>query len=263
MIIGKFWIRAFVLFIIFYFIFGDFAFTVWLVTLAIYFLSSNLSNQSSRTRVRKQSSLRKIDTSIYSGMDNPIYKGREGEKIIFSELVDLEFPKEFIQNIMIKDEAQSTEIDLIMIAESGIYVFEIKNYSGWIFGNEKQKNWTQTFPNKTKHQFYNPIIQNVGHIKALKKLLNDAYNGDYYSVIVFTDTATLKTVPESTNHLMILNEANIADIIRSSVEFNTKIKGSRTLDINTIAHLRDFIQNSNQHNLENFDAHIAYARSKA
>ncbi|NLK22184.1 MAG: NERD domain-containing protein [Epulopiscium sp.] len=24
-----------------------------------------------------------------------------------------------------------------------MYVFESKNYSGWIFGNEKDKNWTQ------------------------------------------------------------------------------------------------------------------------
>lgn len=35
------------------------------------------------------------------------------------------------------------EIDLIMISETGIYVFESKNYSGWIFGDEKQRYWTQ------------------------------------------------------------------------------------------------------------------------
>lgn len=30
-----------------------------------------------------------------------------------------------------------TEIDMIMLCQKGIYVIENKNYSGWIFGNEK------------------------------------------------------------------------------------------------------------------------------
>lgn len=44
-----------------------------------------------------------------------------------------------------KDE--TSEIDVLMITDSGIYVFESKNYSGWIFGSEKSRSWTQTLPN--------------------------------------------------------------------------------------------------------------------
>ncbi|MBD8948316.1 MAG: NERD domain-containing protein, partial [Blautia obeum] len=32
-------------------------------------------------------------------------------------------------------------------------------YSGWIFGNEKSKNWCETLKGK-KYFFYNPIKQN-------------------------------------------------------------------------------------------------------
>ena len=32
------------------------------------------------------------------------------------------------------------EIDMIMLCQKGIYVIENKNYSGWIFGDEKSKN---------------------------------------------------------------------------------------------------------------------------
>jgi hypothetical protein len=60
-----------------------------------------------------------------------------------------------------------TEIDLIFIHETGIYVLESKNYSGWIFGKEEDKHWTQTFTNGKKVSFYNPVIQNKTHIILL------------------------------------------------------------------------------------------------
>lgn len=51
------------------------------------------------------------------------------------------------------------EIDMIMLCQKGIYVIENKNYSGWIFGDEKSKNWCETLKGK-KYFFYNPIKQN-------------------------------------------------------------------------------------------------------
>ena len=48
---------------------------------------------------------------------------------------------------------------MLMIHENGIFVIESKNYSGWLFGDYNQLNWTQSFPNGEKHKFYNPIKQ--------------------------------------------------------------------------------------------------------
>ena len=58
------------------------------------------------------------------------------------------------------------EIDMIMLCQKGIYVIENKNYSGWIFGDEKSKNWCEILKGK-KYFFYNPIKQNKSHIKNL------------------------------------------------------------------------------------------------
>ncbi|MDM5232918.1 nuclease-related domain-containing protein [Lysinibacillus pakistanensis] len=44
-----------------------------------------------------------------------------------------------------------TEIDLLYIDRTGLYVLESKNYSGWIFGNEARQQWTQTMPNRKKN----------------------------------------------------------------------------------------------------------------
>ena len=51
---------------------------------------------------------------------------------------------------------KTTEIDLLMIHEKGIFVFESKNYSGWIFGSEDQLKWTQCFKSGQREHFYNP-----------------------------------------------------------------------------------------------------------
>jgi hypothetical protein len=36
-----------------------------------------------------------------------------------------------------------SQIDLVVATKVGIVVFEIKEYSGWIFGTEDQRNWMQ------------------------------------------------------------------------------------------------------------------------
>lgn len=84
---------------------------------------------------------------------------------------------------------------MIMLHESGIYVFESKNYDGWIFGSETQKNWTQSLASgrgKTrKYTFLNPIIQNKVHVKWLQSYLHDNSNLPVYSYIVFSERCEL------------------------------------------------------------------------
>ncbi len=74
--------------------------------------------------------------------------GKNGEYQIFKQLQFLEKKGcKFLFNIYLpKDNGETTEIDVMLLAPKGIIVFESKNYSGWIFGNEKYKNWTQTLP---------------------------------------------------------------------------------------------------------------------
>ena len=43
-----------------------------------------------------------------------------------------------LRNVYIpKDNGETSEIDVVYITQKGIFVFESKNYSGWIFGDEK------------------------------------------------------------------------------------------------------------------------------
>lgn len=42
-----------------------------------------------------------------------------------------------LRNIYVPYNGKTSEIDVLMIREKGIFVFESKNYSGWIFGGLK------------------------------------------------------------------------------------------------------------------------------
>lgn len=106
-----------------------------------------------------------------------------------------------LNNIYLNTKHGSTEIDVIMIHETGIYVFESKNFSGWIYGGYKQKEWTQKLQH-TQNHFYNPIWQNEGHISALKNVLGKEL--PYISLIVFSERCILKNVPNETANLIIV-----------------------------------------------------------
>ena len=91
-------------------------------------------------------------------------KGQAGENQIHQSLNRLEGQSAILQNCYLPlKNSGTTEVDLILIHESGIYVIESKNYSGWIFGSESQRYWTQSLPGHNgtaeKHRFYNPIWQ--------------------------------------------------------------------------------------------------------
>ena len=143
--------------------------------------------------------------------------GRYGEYLTYKYLKQFETNgAKFLFNIYIpKVNGETTEIDVLMICKKGLFVFESKNYSGWIFGSESQKNWYQTLPTgrgrSHKEHFYNPIMQNHSHIKHLKAFLGEQV--PMWSIIVFSDRCTLKSVQISSNDISVINRYNVAPVV--------------------------------------------------
>lgn len=119
--------------------------------------------------------------------------GQFGEFATEFALANNNLPGELVifKNVYVPTKEKTSEIDLLMIHEKGIFVFESKNYSGWIFGSAEQLNWTQSLQNGEKNKFYNPIRQNRTHIKALAEFLEKPAS-DFTSYIVFSERCTLK-----------------------------------------------------------------------
>ena len=56
-----------------------------------------------------------------------------------------EYSGKVLQNIYIpQNDEGTTEIDLLYLTQKRIFVIESKNYSGYIFGNEKYSKWTSS-----------------------------------------------------------------------------------------------------------------------
>ncbi|ADL52326.1 nuclease-related domain-containing protein [Clostridium cellulovorans] len=131
--------------------------------------------------------------------------GNYGEYLTFTALEKLQGGNKILSNVYIpREDGTTTEIGLIMLNKSGIYVFESKNYSGWIFGDENNKNWTQSLNGKVKNKFYNPVWQNKAHISALMKLLRDIDSNYFYSYIVFSERCELKKVFVASQNVYIV-----------------------------------------------------------
>lgn len=105
---------------------------------------------------------------------------------------------------------KTSQIDIIAVGKRGVFVFEVKDYSGWIFGNGGQTMWTQTLY-RNKYHFYNPIRQNKNHISTLKSLLGDGVK--FYSLIVFGGEATIKDVSLIPKDTYVLTEFRISEPI--------------------------------------------------
>ncbi|MGG5210408.1 NERD domain-containing protein [Chryseobacterium sp. MIQD13] len=116
-----------------------------------------------------------------------------GERTVSKTLKRLNNEKYIVlNNIELKIKGSTSQIDHIIVSDYGIFVIETKNYKGWILGYEKDRYWTQAIY-KYRRKFYNPVLQNQGHIYALKHVLKNYQFLRYYSIITFTKRATLKT----------------------------------------------------------------------
>ncbi|MBQ7587681.1 MAG: NERD domain-containing protein [Lachnospiraceae bacterium] len=133
---------------------------------------------------------------LFDSIFDENWVGKRGEKMTERELklVQLSGRKgKVLRNVYLpKENGETSEVDVVFITQKGIFVFESKNYSGWIFGDEKSKNWTAMLPNRQKNQFYNPIMQNRTHLKWMRKYVGDDI--PLFSIIVFSNRCELKKV---------------------------------------------------------------------
>lgn len=120
----------------------------------------------------------------------PKFRGFMGEFWIKRELKKLPVDDYIVINdIMIKDDHGTHQIDHLVISKYGIFVIEMKNYYGLIRGSQYQNTWTQ-YLGKKKYYFQNPIHQNYGHIKTLSSVLN--INEDkFISIVCFSNQVKL------------------------------------------------------------------------
>ena len=198
--------------------------------------------------------------------------GKYGEKLTAQELtwVSLLGRKgKILRNIYLpKTNGETSEVDVVFVTKKGVFVFESKNYSGWIFGNEKDKNWTAKLSNNISNQFYNPIMQNKTHLKWMTNLLGK--DVPLFSIIVFSERCELKKVTVLSKDVKVIKRdstyATVKDIWDNSPdalsdeklkEVYTKLKSLTKVDSATkkahIENIKDKYQKKTETPAQNPD----------
>lgn len=116
------------------------------------------------------------------------------------------------------------QIDTVAVTNVGILVFEVKDYSGWIFGHGYHQYWTQVLAyGREKYRFYNPILQNQGDIDAIRKKLKSYGNLPIWSIIVFYGNCQLRDIDNMPANTFVTKPYNIHKIISAILANNPTI----------------------------------------
>ncbi|WP_245890155.1 nuclease-related domain-containing protein [Rummeliibacillus pycnus] len=154
--------------------------------------------------------------------NNEQWANRKGELGEYKINIQLDqFPKnyKYHSDLLIKNGKSSTgysQIDHVIITPYGIFVIETKNYQGTIYGEKNRKTWLIN----GKFKMMNPLLQNYGHMQAIKDEIDKKFHEHFISIVSFTKRCTLKIDPNLQK--IQSNELVIYDILLSEV-INRKI----------------------------------------
>lgn len=156
----------------------------------------------------------KIITSVTSPN-----RGESSERDLVYRLVKGGIPSTTIfHDLYVPTKNGYSQIDLAIPTNVGIFVIEVKDYSGWIFGNGRNDKWTQVLAyGDEKHQFYNPIKQNAKHIAALKNSLTQLKHVPFYSIIVFYGSSEIKALSDIPFNCRVAYPSQVVKLIKSSM----------------------------------------------
>ena len=148
----------------------------------------------------------------------------------------------------------TSQVDLIMISDKGIFVFEMKDYKGFITGNEYHTEWTQhltTNKGKKKYKLRNPIKQNENHIKTIKSILNsEGISLPLYNVVVFGLTAVLGDISASVDVI------TLGEVDETINKYHKLMVDSQMLELTNSC-----LNEQNIDSVANREKHLAYVAS--
>ena len=112
-----------------------------------------------------------------------VSRGNKGEEKVVATLNKIKVPHQVFNNYTVYNSTSEMthQIDHILVHPHGVFVIETKNYYGEIIADTGEGYWIKIVNGK-KEIIRNPLSQNKGHVKIVKKLLKGV---DIISVVVF------------------------------------------------------------------------------
>lgn len=163
-------------------------------------------------------------------------RGTYSERALIINLLELGIPPQTIFHDLYvrRPIGNYSQIDVVVPTKAGIIVFEVKDYSGWIFGNGLQSHWCQVLSyGREKYRFYNPVKQNETHISSIRHMLKYCISTDtpIYSVIVFYGNCILKDISKIPNNTFVIRPYELPSLLNIIMSCNVNTNYVNKMEI--------------------------------
>lgn len=189
-----------------------------------------------------------------------LYRGTPSERELVLELLEESYhPQAIFHDLYIqKKNGNYFQIDLILATPQGLIIFEVKDYSGWIFANGRSTYWTQIMAYGTeKYRFYNPIFQNRRHVEELRKISPQFSKIPIFSVVIFYGDNEFKAIENVPDNVFLTKPSQLSQTIKTITTTNPKAMYTNKQEIATVLKLA----HSNGDNPSIVNAHIEFVNS--
>ncbi len=139
---------------------------------------------------------RRKDRKLFQSVSS-LKRGTPSERDLVLSLLKMGVPASTIFHDLYlpKGQRKYAQLDVVVPRAEGVIVIEVKDWSGWIYGNGRSSHWTQVLAyGNRKYRHYNPIQQNLNHISALKSRLKQFQEIPFFSIVVFYGDCELKEI---------------------------------------------------------------------
>lgn len=145
------------------------------------------------------------------------YRGTKSERDMVLKLLKHGISSENIFHDLYveKQNGEFSQIDMVVLTSVVVIVFEVKDFSGWIYGDGNHSQWTKVLAyGKNKYRFYNPIMQNNKHIQDLRKQIKHFFNLPFHSIVVFYGNCALKEVNFVPKGTYLVKAKRVLEVIK-------------------------------------------------
>ena len=203
----------------------------------------------------------------------PSTKGMIGEYFVKKQLEKLakKYQALSFHNLMLGTGDQSTQLDNLLITSKAVYVIEVKNYAGRVYGGQYQDQWYQTirYDNKrrgrggrtytkthiAKNAFFNPIKQNLIHVNAIKQSILSVQSLPLFNVVVFMNRTNITNIEMKDETAYVINRRHLRRLVKQKEkELNTQ-----SVDL---ANIQDEFTKKNTFSKANLKKHIRKIKEK-
>lgn len=109
---------------------------------------------------------------------------------------------------MPKTDGTTAKTDMLIISETGVWVIDIKNYSGKMQGDEAVLEWEYTHGGTTE-QIPSPTIWNKLYMKWLKAYVPECPNMLCFSYVVYPNSCNIKNIRIKTNDAVVATPSTL------------------------------------------------------